>query len=317
MNSKRSIKAKLLLIQLLAIIPLLLFIFYIFDLWTDTQRSSVLDNSIIQAKLIAYVVEKSFNTGVNITNLIANTPNIKLLQTKDLESAQNLLKTINTSEPELSGINVTDTLGRTIIHSKEITSQQKVEITLSNLDYFRQVLETKKPVVSNPTTGLFHNGQEIVMSTPIIENGKITVVVNSSFDLEFLKKKLEKVFPADDKFITLIYDQNSRLAFILHKALPDESEKALYNNLDFLNKKDRIKLNIIENQKLPASDKIFMGSSVPIDDFGWNVVNLVNQDIVFAPLYKVQKTTFIIILAAFLFAISLISYTLRKIRLIY
>ena len=52
MFTRKRLKIKLIFIQFFTIIPFLIFIFYIFDLWYDTRRSLVLNENLNYAKLV-------------------------------------------------------------------------------------------------------------------------------------------------------------------------------------------------------------------------------------------------------------------------
>lgn len=317
MNSQRAIKIKLLVIQLIAIIPLLLFIFYIFDLWFDVRRSIVLENTINQGRLISQTVEESFKLGTHISTIVATNPGFKSLIEKDPSIVESTLRTITDNIPEISGINISNTSGKSIFMSREISKEQKDQTSLADRNYFQKVIETQKPAISGILTNKFRDTQGIVMAAPIIDKGKVTAVVGSFYEMEALKAKMDSVLPLDDKYTVLLYDQDGRLALILHKALPNDAEKTVFNNLPFLAKYDSHKVNIVENEKLPNSTKTYLGAMLPVDGYGWTVVNLISQDDVFAPIYKVQKITWLIILSALIFALSLISYVLRKIKMVY
>lgn len=316
MSTQRNFKAKLILVQLIAIIPLLLFVFYVFDLWYDTARSSVLDNSINQAKLVANTVEDSFNIGVAVANIVATNPIVKSKLTSDPATIKSALAIVTENISGLSGIHIVDLSGNTLAFSRDLTPEQK-KISIADRTYFQDVLETKKSVIADPLVGRFRNIASVFMATPMMDDGKVTAVVSTGYELEVLKNKLEEILSADDKRDILLYDKAGRLAFILYKPLPNEEEKAIFNNLPFLKNGERNNIKIIENQKLPNSDKLYMGASVPVNDFGWTVVNLVSTDDVLAPLYKVQGITWLVFLSALLFALSLISYIMRKIKMVY
>lgn len=317
MTSYKSLKAKILFTLLLSIIPLLLFIFYIFDLWHDVSRSSYLDSSINQAKLVANTVDESLRLGITASAIIANSPTVKAALTSKPTMLEGTIKTIVANLPEISAIDIANPSGKTIVYAPDLNPEYTQQVSLADRDYFQEVLATKKAAVSDPLKSKFRNIETIVMASPVIEEGQIKAVVASAFDVEVLKKKMEKVLSVDKKNIVLLYDKNGRLVFILNKPLPTEEEKTVFNNSPFLANKDRNTINIIENQKLPSSDKLYSGASVPVEGFGWTVVSLASVDDIFAPLYKVQAVTWLILLTAFLFALSISSFALRKIKISY
>ena len=140
MNSQRAIKIKLLVIQLIAIIPLLLFIFYIFDMWFDTRRSIALDNSINQARLIANTVEETFKLGVNISAILATSPSFKARLNEKSNLLEGTLKTITANIEEINAVMISDAAGKIIGHSDTLTPQQERDITIADRDYFQELL---------------------------------------------------------------------------------------------------------------------------------------------------------------------------------
>lgn len=317
MSANRSFKSKLLAVQLIAFIPLLLFIFYIFDLWYDTARSSVLNNAINETRLAANTVEESFNFGVNISTILSTSPVVISGLDEKSSLLDGTLRAIITNLDEIKTLMITDTAGKYLAYSGALTPEQKRDTTIADREYFQEVMETKKTVVSDPIIGKIRGKQTIAIVVPVKENGKVTAVVGSAYDMDILKAKLEKVMPENEKQTFLLYDKSGRLVFTLNKPIPNEEEKLLFNNLPIMAKDHKAKISIIENQKLPNSDKTYLGAIAPVANYGWTVVNLISTEEIFTPLYKTQAVTWLILLSALLFALSLISYVLRKIKMVY
>ena len=71
MPQLKSTKTKLFLIQFLAIIPYLLFIFYLFDLWFETSRSHVLEINLNEAKLLSLYLHDNLTHGLSVSKTLA------------------------------------------------------------------------------------------------------------------------------------------------------------------------------------------------------------------------------------------------------
>src|SRR3989338_7216192 len=71
-NTQRRVKIRLLVAQIIAILPFLLFIFYLFDLWYDTQRALIMEKNITAAQLTGNTLYNSFLVGKNVSTIIAS-----------------------------------------------------------------------------------------------------------------------------------------------------------------------------------------------------------------------------------------------------
>src|SRR4030042_6998466 len=88
----KRIKIKLLLVQFIAIIPLLLFIFYIFDLWYDTRKTLVFQENINIAKVSSLAIREVFSRGETIGSFLGGNDEFDKYLHKDKNKAKEFLK---------------------------------------------------------------------------------------------------------------------------------------------------------------------------------------------------------------------------------
>lgn len=313
----KRLQVKLIFVQILTIIPFLLFIFYLFDLWFDTHRSLILRENLTTAKLVASFINQSFKTGDNMSLILSTNPTFLNMLATDKGAAREEILSIVDKIPELNSINVFDGNGKVVITSLDITQQQEEEVNISNRDYFQQVKRTKKKVVSSPIIGKFTGKQVVTITAPIIKNGEVEGVVVSAYLLDYIKDTIEQTHLKNDDKIIALFDSEGKIVFIAKQPYPTEKEKSLFDNMPIVKRVKEEKSVLIENQKTSFWDDLAIGAAVSIDDFDWVVISIEPMKNVFAPLFKVQNVIWLIIFSALLFSFGIVSYFIRKVKIIY
>jgi len=311
----RHFKLKLLLVQLISIIPFLLFIFYLFDLWFDVRRSLVFEQNISEAKQTSEYIRSSLNYGLTVSSILAVDTHFYKILTSEPETASLTLKNIVKNAPNIDNIVVVDSTGKPIIASLALTAEQQ-EITNFDRPYFQQVLRTKKAAISNPLTDRLTNKQLVILSAPIIAGDEVVALVNTSFDLEYIKNNLEKTLPNNSKS-TIVLDSDNQVSLYLNKPNPVEGEKSLYVDSPLVAKIKADKVVLIDNQTIPLLDKSVLGAGVLVDDLDWTVISVQPAETIFAPIFRAESAVWLILFASLLFTLAVVSFFLRKVRVIF
>lgn len=314
----RKLKIKLLFVQLLAIIPFLVFIFYLFDLWFDTRRTLILQENINNAQLISLYINESFKKGLTLSSIIAADTffHDNLLQNK--QAVKNGLVNFRSKTEDFDGISIFDVNGKIISTTLDITDQQVQEVDISDRDYFAEAVNDKKMVVGNPIVGRFTGNLVVPLAAPLLIDNKVEAVVVTSLVVENLKQKVESNLYLNSDKIVALFDGNKQLVFTLHKPFPEEKVKGLMTD-DTVFAKNLLygKPQIIENQIIPLSEKPVSGALVALAEYPWAVLSVESTESIFSPLFKLQSIIWLIIFFALLFSVAAVTYFIRKVRIVY
>lgn len=312
----RHLKIKLIIIQLISILPFLIFIFYLSDLWYDSQRSLLLSQSIDKTNLINTFTKEYLRSGTVISEALTKDTLSRKTLASDPKAAGDLLRTTVSYMPKVDNIVVTDQKGQVLSSNLNLSAEQE-KITLFDRPYFQKVLREKKATLSDPIIGRFSNKLTAVVASPILEEDKVVAVVVTSLDLEQLKKEIEESLENNGEKMVVLLDSQRQIVFTLGQPFPKESEKNLLANLPFVKKAKEGQLAIFENQELPTTKKPVIGVAVPMRETGWVVVSFEPMENIFAPLFKIQSLIWFIMFVALLFSFLVITYFLRKVRIVY
>lgn len=312
----RHLKIKLIIIQLISILPFLIFIFYLSDLWYDSQRSLLLSQNIDKTNLINTFVQNYLRHGTVIFEALTEDTLFRKTLSRDPKAAGDILKTTAFYVPEVDNIVVTDQKGQVLSSSLNLSAEQE-KITVFDRPYFQKVLREKKATLSDPIIGRFSNKWIAVLASPILEEDKVVAVIVTSLDLEQLKKEIEESLENNGEKMVVLLDSQRQIVFTLGQPFPKESQKNLLADLPFVKKAKEGQLAIFENQELPMTRKPVIGVAVPMEEADWVVVSFEQMENIFAPLFKIQSLIWAILFVSLLFAISVITYFLRKVRVVY
>ncbi len=311
----KRIKLKLILVLLTAIIPLVLFIFYLFDLWYDTSKSLVFQENLAAAKLTSTIIQESFSKASSAAVMLADNPDFVIKLTKNKQEAKSYLKNIIENNPEYSSILVFDKEGKIITGSLDITDEQENTVNISDWEYFKTVITTKKAFIGTPIIGRFKKAFVIPVVQPIIKNDEVEKLIVVSYRVSDLKERIKKSINNHNKTV-IILDAKGEIVFVTNKDLLDEKTTSLLKDSDCFYEAQKGNDHLIDNKYLPFLDQRVIGASTPIINYNWVVISIVPINYVFIQLTKVQNVIWLILFAAIVFALSLISYFIRKIRII-
>src|SRR3989338_8438234 len=290
-----KIKLKLLLSQFLAIIPFLIIIFFLIDLWYDTRRFLLIQENMSTAKIMADYVNFYLYSGLNTSNILAADPVYTALQSSkyldEPDKLKELLVSIKAELPALDSVSLFDPSGKLIATSLDILPD-RIESSISDRDYYKKLIESKKPVFSNPVIGKFSD--------------------------KYIKKTMKTQSARTKKNIILI-DGNGEIVFKIKKEIPADSQKKLLKNDSRLIKALSEKQTVIDNEILPVSNKPLIGAIASVNggQFGWSVLSYNYALDIFGPIIKTQNFIWVLILVSLLVSLSVISYFLRKIKIVY
>ena len=321
LTKHRKLKIKLLIVYLFSILPFLIFIFYLFDLWYDTRRTQVLEQNINYANLAGEFLNNTIKDGQITTQIIADDPYFINLLTKsdsDKEALILYLRNIINKLPYINSINIFNPDGFPLASSSESVNEQDL-INTKDREYFQEVLKTKKTVISPMTIGRYSAKRLVIIASPMVRNDKITVIITTTINIDFMKTSIENILKKENiNHNTLILlDNQGQLVFIANQPYPKESELGLISANPCYQDAHNGNNYIIENKLLPIINKKVMGTCIPINHNGWVVANIVPVEELYAPIFKIQKFIWVIIGSASLFASGLFSFFLRKIRIVY
>ena len=321
-----KIKFKILFSLLLAIIPFIIFIFVLFDLWYDTRRELVIKENLTVAAIMADAVNAYFTTGIDIANILSQKELNNLFKKADIldkpEEIHLILKSVNNQLPLLSSITLVNPQGK-IIASSIPFSEIESDFSVSDRGYFQRTLNTGKMQSSDVLTGRITGKTIIMTSSPVFEDNQIASVVLAATDLNELQKNLKSLLPESSGKNSDIYlvNKSGKVIFSLLKDLP-EGESIDLSTLPAIQLAATGKEAVIDGSKLPNSNVTVLGAAVPVkrsnrDNIEWILVSVTASENIFLPVIRAQSFLWILILISTLFALTLISLVLRKIKIIY
>ncbi|EKD95563.1 MAG: hypothetical protein ACD_24C00446G0002 [uncultured bacterium] len=314
----RRLKIKLLIVYLISVLPFLIFIFYLCDLWYDTRRAHVLAENINYARLAGEFTKDSLAKGELVSKIISTDPYFYTILLKNRVTADDFLrKAVNNNVNEIDNINILDLNGNILATTADLSKEEN--ITLQNRAYFEEAIKTKKTAVS-PSLVNRSTGKKVAMvATPVIKNDEVAAVIIATLDLEHLKSAMENIFNKKNqpvlKNTIILLDNEGRAVFVTQQPFPKEEEDKLLADTSLFIEARHGETHLIENQFLPLIKQRVVGVSVPVNNYGWVVVSVAETKEIFASLLTIQSIIWIITITGLLFAGSLFSFFLRKVKI--
>ncbi|KKS97483.1 MAG: Methyl-accepting chemotaxis sensory transducer [Candidatus Gottesmanbacteria bacterium GW2011_GWA2_43_14] len=317
MPQLKSTKTKLFLIQFLAIIPYLLFIFYLFDLWFETSRSHVLEINLNEAKLLSLYLHDNLTHGLSVSKTLAKTPDFLTVFRDNPEMVRRAMHSIIENHPDLNSIYILNPEGQTLMFESASPVPGAEGASASDREYYQKTVTTKKSVVSDPFTGKVSGIKIVAMTDPVIREGEVAAIVVTTINMEGLRSQLENHMTDRGIKYTYILDSSDNLVFSpFHKNI-EVKYKTAFNDEDFLDEVSKGRTVLLDYKSIPTLDDNVMGAAIAVKDYNWTVISVQPAQDVFAPLFKVQSISWLIILSSLAFSILVISYYLKRIKLIF
>lgn len=311
-HTHREIKIKLLAVFLAALVPFLIFIFYLFDLWYDTRRQLVIEENVKTTRLLSLSIDHAFRTTQAMAsffterNISQTFPN------------QVLFSVIAEKMPVLDSFSLFDRDGTIIATSMDITAEQQ-KITVIDEPYFKKALNTRQAVSSGVHNGKYYDHRVVNFLSPIVVDNEVQSVVSATYNLERLKSLLEAVIGDTAKPIILL-DHEGTIAFRLYQPIAETKDLDSIATNQYVQAAIQGQESVFEYEEFPGMPKdTYIGTATPIGTTSphWVVVSMQSTKDIFAPLISLQNSMWIILVSAFVFSFLLISFILRKIRIIY
>lgn len=317
----RKVKIKILLTQFIAVIPFIIFIFMLFDLWYDTRRTLVLEQNLSNAKILSEYISKTISHSRGIASTLSQKEFFETLEKIGLESDKNKLKKvfkiIQQNQPELDSVSLFDPEGN-LIESSFDYDPSKAAVNIGDRDYFMKTVSSKKITVSDPLIGRLSDKNIIMVTSPIIIENKLEALALIGVNLQQLKNNFETAVKTKNQRVFIIGQQGEIIMELNKPHIEDQIKNMLKENVHVL---VALKGNesIIDNEKLPISNKSLLGYTVPVegDDFHWAILSVSNTEEVYLPIIKAQSFLWVIILGSIVFVLSVISFLLKRIKIIY
>lgn len=323
LRDHQKIKIKLLVVLLAAITPFLIFIFYLFDLWYDTRRQLVIDENITTARLIATNINQSFQIGESTAVMVADQSINQVSQDtqplRNTDELQEFVKGIQNKGSDLKEVGFFDLAGNIIATSVVLTPERE-KANIADRAYFQETIRTKKPSRSGVVFGKLTGQYIIAHAAPVLQEGVVRAVTVSTFDVVQLKTKLESTLTNKNRVIILV-DSEKHVAFRLFEPLEQiEKLQSITGNPHVQVASQGIE-TLFDFESFPAisATERFIGVTAPMGNQipHWVVVSMQPLSQIYAPLLQLQSSMWIILGSALIFSFALVSYVIRKIRVIY
>ena len=316
-----KVKIKILISQFIAVIPFLIFIFILIDLWYDTRRTLILEQNISVTKTLESYISETLNHSNGIASTLAQQEIFEILDKSGYlgqkEKVKSVLKIIQENQANLHSVSLFDPQGN-LIETSYAYSEEKAATNISNRDYFLKAVRDRKTVISDPLIGRMSNEYIVIVASPIIVNNNLAGVILVNFNLNQLKKELEAAINGQNRRIFLI-DGKGNIIMELNKPFPDDDNKNILKENYHIRQALKGEISRIDNENLPISPKIQIGYAFPVKgmNFNWVILSVNSTEEIYSPIIKFQSFFWLIFLSSILFILSVISYFLRKIKIIY
>ena len=315
------IKIKILISQFLAIVPFIIFIFVLFDLWYDTRRSLIFEQNLSTAKLYASYISKNNADIIGLSGTLTSEEVFNMLLKSDYLSDKNklkaVLKSVSSRHKDIDSVNLFSPDG-SLIESSLDYDLSKSQTSILDRGYFQQLVKSKKTVVSDPLVGRLSGKSVYLVASPLVIDGNIEYIVLISVEIDSLKKYFENALTSKNRLI-IVTDSEDNIVFTLNSKSTDNLKTDVFKENYHIKIARSGSNSIIDSEKLPLSEKLLLGYAVPasVNGFNWTVISADSLDEVYLPIIKTQSFFWLILLASTLFALSVVSFFLRKIKIIY
>src|SRR3990167_1493530 len=311
----KNSKTVLMLIQVLALMPYLFFIFYLFDLWFDVSRTRVLESNLNDAKMVSLYLHENIQHGLSLAKTLAYSPDLLDIYREKPESGRKSMRYIVDNNQRINSIYLVDTEGKILLFESKKLIPKAVGSSVVDMDYFKKIMATGKSYVSDPLIGKLAVTNIVTMGEPVLENGNIKAIVVSAIDIDSLKSQLEKYMSDTGNKYIYILDRSGSLVFSPFNNI-DNGLKTSLKNESFLKEVSKGREGLLNNCKIPIMNKTVIGAVVAVNDFQWTVISIQPTADIFAPLFKLQSITWLVILSSLAFSMLIISYYIKKIKYI-
>lgn len=305
-----KLKSKFVLAQLLTLLPLAVFIFFILDHWSDIERLTYLRKNYQLAYHTGLSLDREFNNFTSIASLLAQNPSVQYL---DRDKALPLFYRHLSTLPASSDLLITDKDGHALLdalNSEETTPSA----SFAGKIFFQTMLAAKKPVISNFSDSSNQKDPQICFSAPVKNQfGQISGAVvleipaSSLKDLFFLPE-----IPGENLRLFLL-DREKTLVLDSSDIPPEITQRSLFQKDPLLLPLfQKAALGSFDHYKNPLFDKPVYGVISPLPASGWYLILSAPLENQLYPIFRTQLIFVVILFFTVVFSILLVTYFLRK-----
>ncbi|MDF2958300.1 MAG: hypothetical protein K0S39_35 [Paenibacillus sp.] len=210
----RLLKKKLIMILVLfASLPLL--VFSIFSIYSNSKEllQNANELSLNNAKAVQSELKQLIDQNLDLLYVLAQNDTFRAASVK-ADAAKALLTASAKVHPEAI-LNYTDVTGQ-----QRARSDNLALTNVSDRDYFKQVMQTGKPAVSDILVSKASGTKIVVLAVPVLdESNKITGVLTDNIDLSFLNNNVTKL--SKNGYTAYIIDRSGKILAHPDKAYHD------------------------------------------------------------------------------------------------
>lgn len=300
-------KRRLLLGFFIGLLPFLAMIFYLFDLWFDTRKQAFVDSERLSAQAMSAYVQAVFDQALVATSLVAKDGSITSMQPKQIT-------------PKLEELVHTSSLySRAVVFNKNgevvaSTGQTQAPYTIAEKDYFLELAEVKRPVISDVIIGKITKKVIVIAGSPVEdEKGNLLGVVTLSIDISELGEQIKKQLTLGKTTTLALLNGGGKLAFATTIPDPTEEERVKFGELLSVKKAIAGEVATVDQDTIPGNQGYHMGIIVPVYNYRWAIAILEPSQDVLGVVLTTQKYFFGITILSIGFFVAVALFTVRRI----
>ncbi|MEN3364628.1 MAG: hypothetical protein V7606_1902 [Burkholderiales bacterium] len=281
-----GLRAKLFLAFGIVLLPVLILLLLGFRSNLASRESLILEDQRLTAEAVAVQIDGGFDASLGIAWAVANDP---LVQTLDAQRLDRHLMQLIERYPVYQQINVFDATGLNRGFGN-LTQSPEPRINIANRIYFKTVMATNSPTISQ-VTHLVRPKDVIAVfaAVPIRDSASQPIgVVTVAMSTDQLAKRYEETRLLPGQAIVLA-DRNVHLAFhSLRRNLSAEASTAFKDSPPLRSAIAGIPTTVSEFRD-PVTGDMRLGAFVPTPRYGWAVGVTMPPSVALAPVYAVLR----------------------------
>lgn len=290
----------------ISVLPFLAMIFYLFDLWFDTQKRSHLESQRLSAIALSAYVQSVFDKALTGSTLVADDEQVKSLKVEVIEQR---LQTLVKNQPVFTRAAVFDVNGNLVA----TTGQNQAPFTVSDQTYFQELVEARRAVISDAIIGRVTKEVLVLAGSPIENKGKLVGAVVVGIDISTLGKEIGQQLSLPQETTLAILNGNGKLAYATTIPDPSLESREKFGALLSVRRAMAGDTGIIEDEQLPSMEGRYLGVVVPIQGYRWAIAVVERSQSIFADIFSTQRYFLWIGIISIGFFILVTFYTVRRI----
>ena len=204
--SFNSLRVKLTLLVLIAVLPLLGLIIYIGLNERDHFRSMALQNALSLSKSISESQERII---LNAHNLLFFVSQVMGEHHYSPVTLKKMFGILSPQTPELTGLIIADADGEVIANTYQVSP----EISISNLPFYRRVMQKKDFVIGEYQMSRFTGKHILTVAIPILDkDSKVKKIIAAGIDVGHFKQVMDKQSLPTGTHVN-VFDHNGTVLF--------------------------------------------------------------------------------------------------------